>query len=91
MSPIGLIRNKLTSAGAKSAEQIRAAAVRATARNRKEPYSYKDPQEDVLLMQETVSERMMEGEEPSVVLGSSVFLREGALPPFFSIFIPLRR
>ena len=90
MSPIGLIRNKLASAGAKGAEQIRAAAVRATARNGKEPYSYKDPQEDVLLMQETVSERMMEGEEPSVVLGSSVFLREGALPPFFSIFITVR-
>lgn len=90
MSPIGSIRNKIVSAGAKSAEQIRAAAVRATARNGKNNYSYEDPQEDILLMQETVSERMREGEEPAVVLGSSVYLREGAVPPSFSIFITVR-
>lgn len=90
MSPIGSIRNKITSAGEKSAEKLRAAAVRATARNGRVSYSYEEPQEDVLLMQETVSERMRQGETPSSVLGSSVFLREGVTPPFFSIFMTVR-
>ena len=65
MSPIGMIRNKITSAGVKGAEQIRAAAVRATARNGKEPYAYEEPSEDVLLMQENISERLREGEIPT--------------------------
>lgn len=90
MSPIGSIRNKLASAGAKSAEQIRAAAVRAAARNGKVAYAYEEPQQDVLLMQETVSERMREGESPSTVLGASVFLREDSVPPLFSIFITVK-
>ena len=90
MSPIGSIRNKLASAGVKRAEQLRAAAVRAATRNGKAHYSYEDPQEDILLMQETVSERIREGEDPAAVMGSSVFLREGAVPPFFSIFIAVR-
>ena len=62
MSPIGSIRNKLASAGVKRAEQLRAAAVRAATRNGKARYSYEDPQEDILLMQETVSERIREGD-----------------------------
>ena len=71
MSPIGTIRNKITSAGAKGAEQIRAAAVRATARTGRISYTYEEPQEDVLKMQETLSERMHEGESPASVLGAS--------------------
>ena len=72
MSPIGTIRNKITSAGAKGAEQIRAAAVRATARTGRISYTYEEPQEDVLKMQETLSERMHEGESPASVLGASL-------------------
>ena len=58
MPPIVSIRNKIASAGIKSAEQIRAAAVRATARSGRIQYTYEEPQEDVLLMQETVSAHM---------------------------------
>ena len=90
MSPIGSIRSKIASAGIKSAEQIRAAAVRATARNGKIPYTYEEPQEDVLLMQETVSERLREGESPVSVLGSSFYLQNDARPPFFSIIMAVR-
>ena len=90
MSPIGMIRNKITSAGAKGAEQIRAAAVRATARNGKEPYAYEEPSEDVLLMQENISERLREGEIPSSVLGSSLYLKKDARPPLFSVFVDVK-
>ena len=90
MAPIGKIRNKIASAGIKSAEQIRAAAVRAAGRNGRADYSYEEPQEDVRLMQETVSERIREGESPETVLGSSVYLQKDARPPFFSIFIAVR-
>ena len=90
MDPIGTIRNKITSAGARSAEQLRAAAVRATARNGKIDYAYEEPHEDVLRMQETVSERLREGEPPSSVLGSSLYLRGDARPPLFSIFLAVR-
>ena len=90
MAPIGKIRSKITSAGIKSAEQIRAAAVRATARNGRVSYSYEEPKEDVLLMQETVSERMREGEPPASVLGSSIYLQKDAAPPLFSIFMVVR-
>lgn len=90
MSPIGTIRNKITSAGARGAEQIRAAAVRATARSGRISYVYEDPQEDVLRMQETVSERLREGEPPSSVLGSSIYLHKDARPPLFSIFMAVR-
>lgn len=90
MPPIVSIRNKIASAGIKSAEQIRAAAVRATARSGRIQYTYEEPQEDVLLMQETVSERMREGEAPEVVLGSSVYLQKDARPPLFSIFMAVK-
>ena len=90
MSPIGTIRNKITSAGAKSAEQLRAAAVRVTARSGRTPYTYEEPQEDVLRMQETVSERLREGESPESVLGSSIYLQKDARPPLFSIFMAVR-
>jgi len=90
VSPIGMIRNKITSAGAKGAEQIRAAAVRATARNGKEPYAYEEPSEDVLLMQENISERLREGEIPSSVLGSSLYLKKDARPPLFSVFVDVK-
>ena len=90
MSPIGTIRNKITSAGAKGAEQIRAAAVRATAKTGRISYSYEEPREDVLRMQETLSERMREGESPASVLGSSFYLREDARAPLFSIFMAVR-
>lgn len=90
MSPIGKIRNRITSAGARSAEQIRTAAVRATARKGRISYSYEEPQEDILLMQQTVSERLREGEAPSQVLGSSFFLQKDARPPLFSIFMAVR-
>ena len=85
-----MIRNKITSAGAKGAEQIRAAAVRATARNGKEPYAYEEPSEDVLLMQENISERLREGEIPSSVLGSSLYLKKDARPPLFSVFVDVK-
>ena len=78
MAPIGTIKNKIASAGLKSAEQLRAAAVRAAGRNGRMPYVYEEPQEDVLLMQETVSERMREGEAPESVLGSSFYLHSDA-------------
>lgn len=87
MSPIGSIRNKIASAGVKSAEQIRAAAVRAAARNGRVPYSYHEPQEDVLVMQKEVSERLLEGESPSSVLGASFYMRDDACLPLFSIFM----
>lgn len=90
MSPLGTIRNKLSTAGARSAQQLRSAAVRATAKNSRVPYSYEEPPEDVLLMQETVSERMREGEAPSSVLGSSFFLQKDARPPLFSILMAVR-
>lgn len=90
MSPVGTLRNKITSAGIKSAEQIRAAAVRAAARSGKISYTYEEPQEDVLLMQETVSERLREGEPASSVLGSSFYLHKDARPPLFSIFLAVR-
>ena len=90
MAPIGTIRNKIASAGIKSAEQIRAAAVRATARNGRTSYEYEEPQEDILLMQETVSERLREGEPPQSVLGSSFYLHNDARPPLFSVFLAVR-
>ena len=90
MTPIGTLRNKFTSAGIKSAEQIRAAAVRAAARSGKVSYTYEAPQEDVLLMQETVSERLREGEPASSVLGASFYLHKDARPPLFSIFLAVR-
>ena len=90
MAPIGTIRNKIAAAGIKSAEQIRAAAVRAAARNGREPYVYEEPQEDVLLMQETISERMREGEPPESVLGSSFYLHSDARLPLISIFMAVR-
>ena len=90
MAPIGTIRNKIAAAGIKSAEQIRAAAVRAAARNGREPYVYEEPQEDVLLMQETISERMREGETPESVLGSSFYLHNDARLPLISIFMAVR-
>ena len=90
MAPIGTIRNKIAAAGIKSAEQIRAAAVRAAARNGREPYVYEEPQEDVLLMQETISERMREGEPPESVLGSSFYLHNDARLPLISIFMAVR-
>ena len=90
MAPIGTIKNKIASAGLKSAEQLRAAAVRAAGRNGRMPYVYEEPQEDVLLMQETVSERMREGEAPESVLGSSFYLHSDARLPLFSIFVALR-
>lgn len=90
MSPIGTIRNKIASAGARGAEQIRAAAVRATARSGRVPYIYEEPQEDVLRMQETVSERLREGESPETVLGSSLYLQRDVRPPLFSIFMTVR-
>ena len=74
----------------KSAEQLRAAAVRAAARNGRVSYEYEEPQEDVLLMQETVSERMREGEPPESVLGSSFHLHSDARLPLFSIFVAVR-
>ena len=90
MAPIGTIRNKIASAGIKSAEQLRAAAVRATAKNGRAPYEYGEPQEDILLMQETVSERLREGEPPRSVLGSSFHLLNDARPPLFSVFLAVR-
>ncbi len=90
MSPIGKFRNRITSAGAKSAEQIRIAAVRAAARKGRISYAYQEPKEDVLRMQQTVSERLREGEAPSQVLGSSFFLQKDARPPLFSIFMAVR-
>ena len=90
MSKIGKFRKKIKSAGAKSAEQIRSAAVRAAARNGRVQYAYEEPGEDVLLMQETVSERLREGEAPSSVLGSSFVLQNDAVPPSFSIFMAVR-
>lgn len=90
MSPIGTIRNKISSAGQKSAEQLRAAAVRAAARSGRSSYAYEEPQEDVLLMQEDVSERLREGESPAAVLGASLYLQRDARPPLFSIFMAVR-
>lgn len=90
MAPIGTIKNKIASAGLKSAEQLRAAAVRAVGHNGRMPYVYEEPQEDVLLMQETVSERMREGETPESVLGSSFYLHSDARLPLFSIFVAVR-
>ncbi|MDO5133605.1 MAG: glycosyltransferase [Eubacteriales bacterium] len=90
MSPIATIRNKITSAGIRSAEQIRAAAVRATAKNGRVSYAYVEPHEDVLRMQETISERLREGESPESVLGASIYLQKEARPPFFSVFIAVR-
>lgn len=75
----------------KSAEQLRAAAVRAAStRNSRTHYAYEEPQEDILLMQETISERLREGESPASVLGSSFYLHNDARPPFFSIFMAVR-
>lgn len=90
MSPIGTIRTKITTAGIKSAEQIRAAAVRMTARNGKVSYTYQEPPENVLRMQETVSQRLLEGESPSSVLGSTFSLHKDACPPLFSVFMAVR-
>lgn len=90
MSPIGKFRNRIASAGARGAEQIRSAAVRAAARKGRVSYTYEEPQDDVLLMQQTVSERLREGESPSQVLGTSFFLQRDARPPLFSIFMAVR-